>query len=282
MAVTRSQTRAKNAKKAAPKVSKTLNKKITQIAKRVINNEAETKSGLIPFTPNLTIQNNFFRRICSNFLATSTGTGDSESTQGARIGDKIKLKGVKFTALFESNERFPEAYIRILIIKKYRGAPVTDNATTSACGLFRVVAGTGNAVLDQFDTEKNRVIYQKIIKLKLGNQAICDSVGASSFVGTGDSGLRLAGTNNVLDQPIYVGQAATYRWTVWLSAKKLTGNKSGIITYENSGSSSVKDWDYEVWFGGHSGLVNGTFSGASAFNVAAHNQGWAKMYYKDM
>lgn len=256
------------------KTTKTLKAKITRVVKSVINKEAETKAGVTIFTPNLTIQNNFFRQICTNFLATSQGTADNETVQGARIGDKIKLKGVKFTGLFESNERFPQVYLRIMVIKKYRGAAVTNNTHTAATGLFRSTSVDGNAIIDQFDNEKNRVIYQKLIKLTLPPIAISDNAGGSSTVGAGIPGTRWANTTN------NVGQAATYRWSIWLSAKKL-GYPNGQLQYENN-STQIKNWDYEVWFGGHSGLTNGIFSGGTAYNVGVFNQGYAKMYYKDM
>lgn len=256
------------------KPSKTLKAKVTTIVKKVINKEAETKSGVITFTPNLTIQNNFFRQICTNFLATAQGTADNETIQGARIGDKIKLKGVKLTGMFETNERFSQVYLRILVIKKYRGAVVTNNTHTAATGLFRSTSVDGNAIIDQFDNEKNKVIYQKLIKLTIPPYSISDTSGASFIVGAGIPGTRSAPTTN------NVGQAATYRWSIWLSAKKL-GYSSGQVQYENN-STLVKNWDYEVWFGGHSGLTNGIFSGGTAYNVGVFNMGYAKMYYKDM
>lgn len=259
------------------KTTKTLKAKITKVVKSVINKEAETKSGLISMINNVEVGNNIWRQVCTNFLATGQGTADNETLQGARIGDKIKLKGVHMKLLFESNTRFPEVYVRILVIKKYRGATVTNNTNTSLVGLFRSTSVNGNALMDEFDNEKHKVIYQKVVKLRLGNPGLSDNLAANAPIAPGgfDSGLRWA---NATDK---CGMASTYKWSHWFSAAKL-GFPTGNVTYENN-STTIKNWDYEVWVGAHTGLINGIDSKlGNPYNIMAVNQGYAKMYYKDL
>jgi len=257
------------------KTSKTLKSKITKVVKSVINREAETKSGLVTMISNVEIQNNFWRQACTNFLATGQGVGDNETLQGARIGDRIKLKGVHMKLLLESNSRFSEVWVRIIVIKKYRGAAVTNNTHTSQTGLFRNLSVQGNAIMDEFDNEKHKCIYQKLVKLRLGNDSISDNLIANApATALLPSGLRWAnGTDKV-------GMGATYRWSKYFTAKQL-GFPSGTVTYENN-STVIKNWDYEVWVGTHTGLINGPETGGSAYNLCAINQGYVKMYYKDM
>ena len=173
-------------------------------AAQVMNRLVETKSGVRPFTDGLQIAHNDFVVIDSAPLSTTQGTSDSESSQGTRIGDKIKVQGLAFKGMLELNERYSDVTFRIMFIRSAKGD--TPNSST----MFHNISG--NKMLDHFNNERYTLIAQKWLKIKAAN----NGSNSGNQVGTG------AGAEFVEDGGIdYTTHSrATKLFKIWIPAAR--------------------------------------------------------------
>ena len=225
-------------------------------AAQVINRLVETKSGTRPFSDGQHVSHNDFIVIDSQPLATTQGTSDSESSQGTRIGDKIKLQGLAFKGMLEINERYSDVTFRILFIRSAK-----DDLPTSTT-MWQGVSG--NKMLDHFNNERYTLIAQKWLKIKAGNYA----TSGTSPMAPG------AGVTYAPDNEATLSRA-TKLFKIWIPGEKLA--PGGYLQYENQ-SSQPKFHDYHAIIYAYS---NYSTSDMLGYSVGRVNDAFVKLYYKD-
>jgi len=102
---------------------------LQMVAKRLnfLTKTIETKSGVRQIADGTKYLRNNLYNISSNFMMTTLGISDSETSIGNRIGDKISLSGVAFTMMLELNERYSDVTIRMFVVRSAKGdTPTTD------------------------------------------------------------------------------------------------------------------------------------------------------------
>lgn len=229
-------------------------------AAQVMNRLVETKSGVRPFTDGTQVAHNDFVVIDSAPLATIQGIGDKESTQGNRIGDKIKIQGLAFKGMLELNERYSDVTFRILFIKSAKGDQ--PNKSTMFQGI------SDNKMLDHFNDERYTLIHQKWLKIKAANFGVD---GQTNAVGTGNG----ASYTHQGSQAHTTHSRATKLFKIWIPGDKLV--PGGYLQYENA-SSQCKFHDYHAIIFAYS---NYSTTGVLGYNVGRVNDAFIKLYYKD-
>ena len=104
----------------------------------------------------------------------------SENSQGTRIGDKIKVKGLAFKGMLELKEMYSDVTFRIMFIGSAKGD--FPNSSTMFQGV------SGNKMLDHFNNERFTLLSQKWIKIKAANLGTSSSgtpMPTSGATGTG-------------------------------------------------------------------------------------------------
>jgi len=249
----------KYGKKTVPAVSK-----IQAVVRRAIvandKKNLEVKKSTKSYSDGTQIAHNNFVIVDTNPFTTSQGTANPEnSIFDNRVGDKITLRGLKMTFMFELNERYSDVTLRILLVKCAKG----DTPTTAT--LFNSISG--NKMIDTLNRDRYTIVYQQYLKLKSPNIA-------SNGVASGGL-LSGAGTFDMLNGQQTVLTRATKIVKVWIPGNKFS--KSGVIQYEN-GSSQLKFFDYKVLVYAYS---NFSTSEALGFNVARVNDYISQIYYTD-
>ena len=229
-------------------------------AAQVMNRLVETKSGVRPFADGTQIAHNDFVVIDSQPLATTQGTSDSESSQGTRIGDKIKVRGLSFKGMLELNERFSDVTFRILFIRSAK-----DDLPTSTT-MWQGVSG--NKMLDHFNNERYTLIAQKWLKIKGPNFGVD---GQTNAVGVGSGALY----THTGDQDHTTHSRATKMFNIWIPGDKIASG--GNLQYENQ-SAQPKFYDYHALIYAYS---NYSTSDVLGYNVGRVNDAFIKLYYKD-
>jgi len=188
----------------------------------------------------------------NNIFARNNGTSDPMNGNAlVMIGDQINVKGVKARFFIENSLQRSKVYYRIMFLKGPRGATFTD--------CYKGI--TGNKIIDQINTEKYKIIAQKMFTVTPSN-AVAQSVGL-----TGTGIIESASSSLVL------GGQATKVVNFWIPGSKIS--KNGLLRYENN-SSDVKFYDYRWvicvydWYGTPAGNTVGQI-----------NEGYFKIYFKD-
>lgn len=185
-----------------------------------------------------------------NPFALAVGAGDPMAQNtGVRIGDRINVRGLMIRGFLENSLNRSKVYFRIMLVKCPRG-----QAPTRA-ELFK--GSSDNKMIDQVNTEKFTIIWQKIMTIQTANNAPT-IVGAT----TGQVG---GGT------PAGIG---TRTFKAWIPGRKF--GKAGNLQYENN-SQTPKFFDYRIvilcydWYG----------TPQDTNNVGFLNELYTKLYFKD-
>lgn len=246
-------------RKVYKKPRKPAAKMMRRIANQVVQRNIETKTSQNTVTDGVEILHNNFVILTSQLLYTFQGTSDPEASIGARIGDRIKLKGVSLRMMLELNERYSDVTFRIIVIRTARG----DNPTRAT--LFN--NESGNKMLDSLNKERYTILAQKFVKLRAPNMSIPDPATAAG--GVGGSGVVFQ--NNAVTMAL---SRATTIVRMWIPGTRF--GRGGHIQYEN-GQQYTKFFDYHVVcyaYSNYSTLQD-------VWNVGRVNEYLTKMYYKD-
>lgn len=186
-----------------------------------------------------------------NPLLTSQAATDPMAIMtGSRIGDRISIKGLAIRGFIENSLNRSKVYYRIMLIKCPRGvSPTIANTLYKGC--------CGNKMIDQINTEKFTVVWQKIMTVTCANNppVLVNVDGTPSTGGPAGIGTR------------------TFK--AWIPGSKIC--RGGHLQYEN-GSSTPKFFDYRLaicvydWYGTPDAIAN---------NVGRLNELYCKMYFKD-
>lgn len=210
----------------------------------------ETKESGASNPQNIQCAHNNVTILSPNPIATSPGTGDPMSGLGNRIGDQIKLRGMKTKFFLEGSLQRSKVYFRVMLLKGPRGAAFTR------ADIYKGAAG--NKMLDDINTEKYTVVAQKIINVTAPN--------ATANTITGINGVPLTATVS--------GITGNRIISFWIPGRKF--GRNGVITYEN-GSTNCKFFDYKWvvvaydWYG----------TPEDTNNVGVVNEMYSKIYFKD-
>lgn len=200
------------------------------------------------------ITHNNFVELVTNLLATSQGLQDPMTNihQGNRIGDEIYLRNLKVKMMLELNERFSDVTFRIMVVRCARNDQPTR--ATLFTGL------SGNKMLDEVNTERYSILYQKYVKLTAPN------------VGTASAVVNTQGT-----QPV-AGNELISRGTriVTFSIKGTKFAKGGVIKYENA-SEKQKFFDYHLLCYAYSNVS----TSQDVWNVGRVSAFTTQLFYKD-
>lgn len=185
-----------------------------------------------------------------NPFALTVGTGDPMAQNtGARLGDRISVKGLMIRGFLENSLNRSKVFFRIMLIKCPRGQAPTRTE------LFK--NSSDNKMIDQVNTEKFTIVWQKVMNITTANNAPT-IVGAT----TGQVG---GGT------PAGIG---TRTFKAWIPGRKF--GKGGTLQYENN-SNLPKFFDYRIvilcydWYG----------TPQDTNNVGFLNELYTKLYFKD-
>lgn len=251
-------TRAKRARTAGRTGYANIMRVSSQV--RTLSRMIETKEGTFTSPANVALQHNNIYVVQTstggdlNPLATGQSSGDPMAANtGARIGDRVTIKGLLIRGFLESHLNRSKVYFRIMLVKCPRGQnPTIGN------NLFK--QASGNRMIDQVNTEKFTIVWQKVFNLQPANNGPA-SVNADGSVATGSP----------------AGQA-TRTFKAWIPGFKLC--RGGNLQYEN-GTAQPKFFDYRIailvydWYGSPEtvlGVPN---------NVGRLNELYTKMYFKD-
>jgi len=214
-----------------------------------------TRGGNAPqlFAHNVVKQIDFDAAVGNNIFTRASGTDDPMGNSVIRmIGDSYRLQGLACKFFLENPFQRAKTYYRMMFLRGPRGATFLD--------IFK--GCTGNKMIDQFNTEKYKIIASKRVTVQASNIA----AQASGIPGG-------AGVTTITTSTIEYGGLSTKIVSFWIPGKKIA--KGGIINYENS-SNDVKFYDYRWvclcydW--------NGT---PESSNCGSINEGYVKIYFKD-
>lgn len=230
-------------------------RRITQSVRR-LNSMIETKEGTRRVATNYALTHNYLSvlgdantGLALNPFHFGQGTGDPMvAGDGNRIGDKISVKGLMIRAFFENSTSRPKVYYRFMVIKAAKGdVPTRDT-------LFK--GDSPNKMIDQVNTERFSIVYQKVFNIRTGNTA---PTGVSvAGVPTGETG----------------GGQGTRTLKIWIPGRKF--GRYGNIQYEN-GAQQIKFYDYYLcmlvydWYG----------TPQDVNNIGKINELYTKVYFKD-
>ena len=230
----------------------TLQKQVSRITRTIETKQAQWKTGTnvsLPHNAPVVIQNSAGGDL--NPIKTTPGTDDPMTANtGSRIGDEITIRGLKVVAFFENSLNRAKVYFRLMLIKCPRG--VAPNAGN---GLLQ--GNSGNRMLDDINTEKFSVLWQKVFNISCSNAA-------PGLVGA--TGVPSAATSAGISSRVI---------KAWIPGAKF--GRGGVIKYENNDAGQAKFFDYRFvviaydWFGTPE-LVN---------NVGQINEMYTKLFFKD-
>lgn len=183
------------------------------------------------------------------FLITQ-GTADPMSGAGSvRIGDSITVRGLLIKAFMENSLNRGRVYYRLMLVKMAKGD--TLDRTT----LFKGIVG--NKMIDQVNTERFKIIAQKIFTIETSNNA--------------PNNLTIQGYPSV-------GTAAgiaTKTIKLWIPGKKF--GRNGVIQYENGAAQQLKFYDYRLAL-----VVYDWYGTPQDLNIVGQiNELYMKVYFKD-
>lgn len=171
-----------------------------------------------------------------------------------RIGDKISVRGMLVKGFFEGALARSKVYFRVMLIRGAKGE------TFNRANLFKGMSD--NKMLDQINTERFSVVWQKIFTVTPPN-SVATGVVPPLQPGAGQTtGLTTGITGNRI-------------FKAWIPGRKF--GRDGTITYEDSSQTQVKFFDYRFvvlaydWYG----------TPQDANNVGVINEMYSCVYYKD-
>lgn len=223
---------------------------------RRLTSMIETKEGSRKSYPDISVAHNNIYVVVDrttglylNPLYLQQGTDDAMGTGGARVGDKVSVKGLMIRAFLENALSRPKVWWRVMLIKAAKG----DLPTRTT--LFK--NDSDNKMIDQLNTERFTVVAQKIFNIQTSNTAPT-GVNAITGVPTGETG----------------GGQGTKVIKLWIPGSKF--GRDGNVQYQD-GSQQVKFFDYYVvfccydWYG----------TPQDVNNVGKINELYTKLYFKD-
>jgi len=214
-----------------------------------------TRGGNAPqlFAHNVPKQIDFDSAVANNLFTRGGGTDDPMGTSIIKmIGDSYRLQGMACKFFLENPFKRAKTFYRMMFLRGPRGATFLD--------LFKGCAA--NKMIDQFNSEKYRIIASKRVTVAASNVAA-----QASGVPGGE------GVTNITTSTIEYGGIGTKVVSFWIPGSKIA--KGGIINYENN-SNDVKFYDYKWvmlcydW----NGTPETSFCGSI-------NEGYVKIYFKD-
>ncbi|AXH77987.1 MAG: putative capsid protein [Cressdnaviricota sp.] len=214
----------------------------------------ETKEGTISTNVNIALPHNNVYVLQSggvdlNPFLIGYGSGDPMAGTGNRVGDRITVRGISLSLFLENALQRARVYYRIMLIKKAKGDTL-DRST-----LYK--GDCNNKMLDQVNTERFKIVAQKIINVNCTNNAPV-TVGVTGV----PSGGTLAGISSKIVR-------------FWIPGRKF--GKNGNVQFENGSGGQCKYFDYRWvivaydWYG----------TPQDANNVGNINEAYAKVYFKD-
>lgn len=225
--------------------------------RRTLASKMETKEATYSSTDGAEILHNNFITLDSNPFKLVQGVTEGIPNTGARVGDKINLKGVSYKLMFELNERYSDVTFRIMMVRSSRGDTPTRNT------LFR--GESGNKMIDSFNTERYSILSTKTFKIRAPNA----SIGSPAEIGGVGSGIV---TGNTADQL----SRATKIIKMWIPGSKFTRSKGNTLTYDQGGD-QVKFFDYNFIVYGYSNYS----TLQDIYYVGRLNDLVRKVYYTD-
>lgn len=227
----------------------------------------ETKTGVWATASNVALTHNKLHVVQApgsgqtylNCLQTSQGVMDpSGSTIMAnRIGDKITVKGVMFTGMFECALNRPKVNFHFMLLKCARGD------LPDVTKLYQ--NNSNNKLIDMINTERYSIVAQRRFTINSSNPTAAQ---ASGIDGAPEE-LEVAG--------LYNAGMGTKLFKLWIPGRKF--GRNGTVIYENNGV-NTKFFDYVPvimvydWFGTPSSdLVSNT--------VGRINSLYSKIYFQD-
>lgn len=221
---------------------------------RRIESTIETKESTQTTATNLALPHNNVK-VIYNPMQVNIGTGDPMTGVGNRIGDQITVRGLKIKMFLQNQAQRPKVWYRIMVIKSASGDTI-DRST-----LFKNLVG--NKMIDQYDTERFTVVYQKTLSITTSPAQT-----ATSF--SVPSGAPESGNGGTIS-----GGIATKVVSMWVPGRKF-GYK-GIVKYKNGSAGEPKFHDYRVVI-----LAYDLFGTPQDINnVGSLSEGYCKLYYKD-
>jgi len=185
-----------------------------------------------------------------NPFQSSQGAGDPMGANNMqRIGDKITIKGMMVRGFFEGALNRSKVYFRVMLIRGAKGE------TFNRLNLFKSMSD--NKMLDQINTERFSVVWQKIFNVTPPN-ATAQSVDAAGQ--TADARIGITG-NRIIK--------------AWIPGRKF--GRKGVIQYEDATTTQVKFYDYRFvvlaydWYG----------TPQDVNTVGRVNEMYSCLYYKD-
>ena len=194
-----------------------------------------------------------------NCLQTNQGIHDDQGngSNSNRIGDKVTVKGVMFTGMFENSYDRPKVFYHFMLLKCARGdLPDIDK-------LYQF--NSTNRLIDQINTERYTIVAQRKFTISASNaapslaNALNGAPEESDFTSVKNAGI------------------ASRLFKLWIPGKKF-GNR-GMVHYDERGT-ACKFFDYVPvimtydWFGTPS-------SDLVTNNVGRINSLYSKVYFKD-
>lgn len=227
----------------------------------------ETKSGVWCSSSNVDLPHNKLHIVQSpgngqiflNCLQTNQGIHDDQGngTVSNRIGDKITVKGVMFTGMFENAFNRPKVNFHFMLLKCARGdLPDVEKLYQN---------NTNNRLIDMINTERYTIVAQKRFTINVSSSPAASSAGVSGAPEETDySGIQNAGMGTRL-------------FKLWIPGRKF-GNR-GVVHYDERGV-ACKFFDYVPvimtydWFGSPS-------SDLITNNIGKINSLYSKLYFQD-
>jgi len=189
----------------------------------------------------------------NNIFTRTNGMDDPQGTSIIKmLGDSFKLQGIACKFFLENPYSRPKTYYRMMFLRGPRGAAFTD--------LFKGCCD--NKMIDQFNTEKYKIIASKRVTVQASNVAA-----QAAQIGGNEPMTTVTATS------AEYGGIGSKIVSFWIPGTKIT--KSGVINYENN-ANDVKFYDYKWvclcydW----NGTPITSFCGAI-------NEGYCKLYFKD-
>lgn len=167
-----------------------------------------------------------------------------------RIGDKISIKGLLVKGFFEGALSRSKVYFRVMLIRGAKGE------TFNRANLFKGMSD--NKMLDQLNTERFSVVWQKIFTVTPPNPAASGVSASGEVTGASPGGI----TGNKIIK-------------AWIPGRKF--GRDGVITYEDGSQTQVKFYDYRFvvlaydWYG----------TPQDVNNVGRINEMYSCVYFKD-
>lgn len=187
-----------------------------------------------------------------NPFQSSQGAGESMVANSfQRVGDKITVKGMLVRGFYEGALARSKVYFRIMLIKGAKGE------TFNRANLFKGMSD--NKMIDQINTERFSVVWQKIFNVQ-----------PPGYV-TGD--VNAAGEATAVSaRPGITGNRII---KAWIPGRKF--GRKGVIQYEDASNTQVKFYDYRFvvlcydWYG----------TPQDVNTVGRINEMYSTLYFKD-